>query len=157
MMRSLLLTLLLLATALATAGDVQPLLAGSTGKILAARSGKPFMLAFWSIGCAHCPQELRALGELQRRYPQLDLVLVSTDTPADATEIAATARGYGLAGNEQWVFAEDVPERLRAEIDSNWHGELPRTYLYDREHRVEAVSGVIPAKRLARWARDNAR
>jgi hypothetical protein len=53
------------------------------------------------------------------------------------------------------VFAEPVPERLRAELDPAWHGELPRTAFYDREHRVKAVSGVVSARRLESWAQEH--
>lgn len=162
MMRKLPATILLLLSALACAplagaNDVRPMLSGSLDKLLAARSGKPFVLAFWSVDCSHCPKEMRALGELKRRYPGLDLVLVSTDTPADSHEAAELARGYGLAGSEQWIFAESAPERLRAEIDNRWHGELPRTYFYDRGQRVDAVSGVVAPARLQRWAEASTR
>lgn len=139
----------------AGAAAVQPMKPGSLAGILAARQGKPFIVAYWSVACAHCPKELRALGELRRQYPRLDLVLVSTDTPADADEAGRLAAGYGLAAAEQWIFAVDAPERLRAEIDPRWHGELPRTAFYDREHRVQAVSGVIAEKRLRAWAEAN--
>ena len=30
-----------------------------------------------------------------------------------------------MANAEQWVFAEDMPERLRHEIDGRWYGEVP--------------------------------
>jgi hypothetical protein len=66
-------------------------------------------------------------------------------------------RGYGLEKSAQWIFADAMPERLRFEIDRRWHGELPRTYLYDRRHTVQAFSGLIPPEHLAQWVRDNAR
>jgi hypothetical protein len=34
---------------------------------------------------------------------------------------------------------------------------LPRTYLYDRQHVVQAFSGLVPPDRLAQWVKDNAR
>lgn len=134
----------------------RPMVPGSLATILAARAGKPFLVAYWSVSCAHCPKELRALGELKRRHPGLDIVLVSTDTPEDGAEAARLAAGYGLATAEQWVFAVDAPERLRAEIDRRWHGELPRTVFYDRDHRARGVSGVLPPQRLQAWAEANA-
>ena len=50
-----------------------------------------------------------------------------------------------------------APERLRFAIDPRWHGELPRTYLYDRAHVVQAVSGVIPPEQLTKWVKENVR
>ena len=32
-----------------------------------------------------------------------------------------------LAGAENWMFTDDFVERLRYEIDPQWHGEIPRT------------------------------
>ncbi|MFN3397186.1 MAG: hypothetical protein ACK4ZS_01480, partial [Sulfurimicrobium sp.] len=64
---------------------------------------------------------------------------------------------FGLGNTGQWIFADDMPERLRFEIDPRWHGELPRTHFYDRAHRVEVVSGVVPPPRLAAWVKANVR
>ena len=133
---------------------VRPFVTGSLAQIQTARQGKPFVLAFWSIGCTHCPAELRTLGELKRRNPKLDIVLVAADRPDDAPQTAQLANSYGLGKVEQWVFADPMPERLRFEIDRRWYGELPRTHFYDRNHRVEAVSGIVPEERLQRWIRE---
>ena len=128
---------------------------GSLDKIRLAHHGKPFILGFWSLDCSHCPEELKALGALKKLHPKLQVVLVSTDTQADATVLTQTAARHGLTRAEQWVFADPQPEKLRFEIDRRWWGELPRAYLFDAEHRSEAVSGIIPAERLARWADEN--
>lgn len=152
----LLLMLLLVFLAPAAMADttVRPFVAGSLSQIQAARQGKPFVLAFWSIGCVHCPAELKTLGELKRRHPKLDVVLVAADMPDDAPQTAQLAKSYGLGKVEQWVFADPMPERLRFEIDRRWYGELPRTHFYDRDHKVEAISGIVPEERLQQWIRE---
>jgi thiol-disulfide isomerase/thioredoxin len=155
--RFLLVLLVVGALPVSAADAVRPFVAGSLAKIVAERQGKPFLLAFWSVNCAHCPLELKALGEIRRRNPKIDIVLVAADTPDEAPLIAQLAASYGLGKVEQWVFADDMPERLRFEIDQRWHGELPRTYFYDREHGIEAVSGVIPKPRLLGWVKANVR
>lgn len=132
---------------------LRPFGVNSLSEILAARAGRPVIVSFWSISCTHCPSELKALGALRRRHPALDIVLVATDTPADAPELIEVARRHGLGGVEQWVFADPVPERLRAAIDRRWYGELPRTHFYDAAHRVSASSGVVSRQRLFDWAR----
>lgn len=136
---------------------VHPFVAGSMGQLLARYDGQPLIVSFWSITCTHCSVELKLLGEMKKRHPKLNLVLVATDTPDDSVEAAKLAESFGLGKVEQWVFADPMPERLRAEIDKRWYGELPRTYFYDREHKVEAVSGVVPKARLQQWVRENAR
>ncbi len=97
---------------------------------------------------------MKALGDLKRRHPKLEIVLVAADTPDDAQQTAQLAKSYGLGKVEQWVFADPIPERLRFEIDRRWFGELPRTHFYDHAHKVEAVSGVVPEERLQRWIRE---
>lgn len=153
-MKRLILLAGLLLTGLAHA-ELHPFVAGSLAGIERARSGKPFILTFWSAGCTHCPVELAALGELARKHPRLNIVLVATDTPAEAAELQTLASQYGLAGQAQWVFADAQPERLRHEIDRRWYGELPRTYFYDRQHRRTGKSGAIPAEQLEHWASEH--
>ena len=61
--RLLLLCALFLAVpAVASEPAVRPFVAGSLAQITAARQGKPFVLAFWSVGCTHRPAELKTLG-----------------------------------------------------------------------------------------------
>jgi thiol-disulfide isomerase/thioredoxin len=153
----LLLCLFAIAPLVSAAEAVRPFVTGSLAKIVAQRQGKPFVLAFWSVSCAHCPMELKALGEIRKRNPQVDIVLVAADTPDEAPLTAQLAASYGLGKVEQWVFADDMPERLRFEIDRRWHGELPRTHFYDREHRIEVVSGVVPKQQLLGWMKANVR
>ncbi|MBP9713078.1 MAG: redoxin domain-containing protein [Sterolibacterium sp.] len=131
---------------------VQPFVSGSLARLSAARAGHPFILTFWSIDCTHCPKELKTLAELKRQHPQVDIVLVSTDLAAPIAPLADFAAQQGLAGVEQWVFAEAQEEKLRHEIDRRWWGELPRTYFFDARHRMEGVSGLLPLGQLQRWA-----
>ncbi len=136
---------------------VHPFTVESMERIAAARQGRPFVVAFWSIGCTHCPQELKTLGELKKRHPRLDIVLVAADAPEDAPQAGAFAARFGLGQAEQWIFADDMPERLRFRIDPGWHGELPRTYFYDSAHRAEGVSGIVPPARFDAWIAANLR
>ncbi|MHB9119063.1 MAG: thioredoxin domain-containing protein [Burkholderiales bacterium] len=146
---------LLLAPSISAAEPIRPFVSGSLTNILAERQGKPFVLAFWSVTCAYCPAELKALGKIRKSHPKLDIVLVAADTPEDAPLAAEMVAGFGLGKVEQWIFADDMPERLRFEIDPRWHGELPRTHFYGRDHRVEVVSGVVPQPRLTAWMKAN--
>lgn len=152
-----LVSLLFFAPTISAEEAIHPFVAGSLAKILAARQGKPFVLALWSVTCAHCPAELVALGKIRKSHPKLDIVLVAADTPEDAPLAAEMVARSGLGKAEQWIFADDMPERLRFEIDPRWHGELPRMHFYDRGHEVEVVSGVVPQQRLAAWVNANVR
>lgn len=135
--------------------EVQPFTSGSLKKIQDERTGRPFILALWSASCTHCPEELRVLGQWVKKYPRTDIVLISTDSPAESEELSKLVQNYGLSSKQQWVFADPQPEKLRFEIDRRWYGELPRTYFFDAQHRRLATSGLIPHEQLERWIKDH--
>lgn len=123
-------------------------------KIKAQYAGRPFILGMWSVSeCSYCIDELTMLGKLARTHRSLPLVLVATDTPAQGAAMQKILTPLGLAGVDSWVFDDPVPERLRRAIDPSWYGELPRTYLYDGEHRRETIVGILSEQRLRAWLR----
>jgi thiol-disulfide isomerase/thioredoxin len=142
--------------AASAAESVRPFTVGSLDQILAPRAGKPFILVLWSLECQYCPAELKMLSELKRSHPKLDVVLIATDAVSDTPQIGARAKSYGMDKVEQWVFAEDMPERLRLEIDSRWYGEVPRTYFYNRKHQREVKTGLINKEFVEDWLARNA-
>lgn len=145
---------LLLLSLPALAGDVRPFGRDSRAAIEQAHAGKPFVLAFWSVDCAYCPEEIKHLGALVRQRPDIQLVLVSTDGMEMKSEAAAKLSEWLPNGQaERWIFASDDPDRLYFAIDRKWHGELPRTYFYDGAGGVRGVSGQVDAAWLANWAR----
>lgn len=147
----LMLALLLALVPTVYAQEIKPFVSGSLKEITSARQGKPFILGMWSLTCTHCREELVLLSGLVKKHPDLDLVLVATDTPEEGEAISATLRQSGLGGAEAWVFADPFAERLCFEIDPKWHGELPRTYLYDPSHKAQASSGKLDALLMERW------
>jgi len=145
------LALALLLALPAMAQEIRPFVSGSIKEITAARQGKPFILGMWSLTCTHCREELSLLSGMAKKYPNLDLVLIAADTPEESEAIGAALRQSGLGSAQAWVFADPFADRLRFEIDRKWHGELPRTYLYDSAHAVTAISGKLDRQRLERW------
>lgn len=134
----------------AAAQEVRPFGRGSLAEIEAARGARPFVLTLWSLTCSHCAEELTLLARLAARYPDVNVVLVSTDGPDAADAIDATVLHHGLDRAESWVFA-DFAERLRYEIDPRWYGELPRTYLYRPGEERRTLVGRVNAQRLESW------
>lgn len=139
--------LLALGLSAVAAQDLRPFTPQSLAQISAARSGRPFVLVFWSLDCAQCQEELAELG----RRPTENLVLVSTDTPAQRDAIRARLARYGLSGAEAWVFADEFGERLRAAVDRAWFGELPRSYFYAADGTRLGLSGRLAPALLDRW------
>ena len=139
----------------AAAESIRPFTSGSLEQVLASRPNKPFILVLWSLDCQYCPTELKMLSELEKSHPGLDVVLIATDTIDDMPQLADRAANYGTAKFEQWVFAEDMPERLRQEIDGRWYGEVPRTYFYDQKHQRTVKMGLINRSRVEEWLARN--
>lgn len=138
--------------------QTQPLKRGSFKQIVAAHAGKPFIVAMWSLSCAHCGADLEIFERLANKYPQFNLVLISTDSPEQDADIKRTLVKYQLKPAakrqgkvESWVFADSYTERLRFEIDSQWYGELPRTYFYDAGGKATAISGVLDEAKTEQW------
>lgn len=142
--------LALSATPLA-AQEIKLFESGSLNRIVAPRQSRPFVLALWSLSCPHCQDELALLGETAKASPNLDIVLISTDTPDEAEAVSSVLKRHGLGRAEAWVFADAFAERLRHEIDREWRGELPRTYLYGADGSVDAVTGKLTPRRLKQW------
>jgi thiol-disulfide isomerase/thioredoxin len=135
------------------AQELKPFVKGSMKSLFDARQGKPFIVGFWSLSCAHCRDELVLLGELTRKYPKMEVVLVSTDTPEEGEAVVATLKQASLQRAEAWVFADQFADRLHFEVDRKWRGELPRTYLYDAAHNATAFSGKLDPQQLEQWVR----
>lgn len=149
------LTVLSLApTPTLAAQEIKPLVRGSYQQIVAARHGKPFIVNFWSLSCSYCKVELAMLKKLARKYPRLDLVLISTDTPEEEKSVSATLAKFSLGKAEAWVFADSYTERLRFEVDRKWQGELPRTYFFSAKGEVNAISGELEQKEVEQWIKE---
>jgi thiol-disulfide isomerase/thioredoxin len=131
--------------------EPRPFVQGSMKEVAGVHAGKPFILAFWSLSCVHCKANLELFGKLLQRYPQMPLVLVSTDSPEEGATIKVTLEKYGLDKPQTWVFADRFVERLYFEIDRRWRGELPRTYLYEASHQARTLTGKLDMAETERW------
>jgi thiol-disulfide isomerase/thioredoxin len=111
------------------------------------------IVAFWSLDCNYCLDELSTLGEFVKQHPKVKLVLVNTDGLSTAKEVVKAMKQMRLPVTyEAWQFSEPDEERLRYSVDKTWYGELPRTYYYSQSHQVKAVSGSPDLGWLKSWA-----
>lgn len=130
---------------------VKPFDAGSLAAIREAQRGRPFLVAFWSLHCAPCKDDLALLTALHARYPQVAIFLVAADGPNEHAEVARYLAQFRLGRIEAWAFADDFAERIRYAVDPEWRGELPRAYFFDAGHRSTGHSGVLDAAELEAW------
>jgi thiol-disulfide isomerase/thioredoxin len=146
-----LLCAVMLASSHALALDIKPFDSATPAAIARAHAGKPYVMVLWSLYCDPCREEMHQWGELQRRHPEVPILLVSTDglgARALTEKYLATQK---LGRVQAWIFSDEFTERVRHAVDPAWRGELPRTYLYDRAHRAVARSGKIPAREISDW------
>jgi hypothetical protein len=142
---------LILASSHALALEIKPFDSATPAAISRAHAGRPYILVLWSLYCDPCREEMRQWGDLQRRHPEVPILLVSTD----ALQARALTERYlatqKLGRVQLWMFSDEFTERVRHAIDPAWRGELPRTYLFDRAHRAVARSGKVPAREISDW------
>lgn len=135
------------------ADQLKPFVADSRVQIEKAHQGQPMIVAFWSLDCSYCLDELSTLGEFVKQHPKVKLVLVNTDGLSTAKEVVKAMKQIRLPVTyEAWQFSEPDEERLRYSVDKAWYGELPRTYFYNQSHQVKAVSGSPDLVWLKSWA-----
>lgn len=134
------------------ADTIKPFASSSRQAIEQSHRSQAFILAFWSLDCLYCLDELSLLADVLRQHTRVKLILVSTDGQSSAKQIQQTLNKIKLPANvELWQYAESDEEKLRYSIDKQWYGELPRTYYYDSMHQVTAISGKPEQKWLHQW------
>jgi hypothetical protein len=122
---------------------LKPFVAGSYQQLLDSNANKPFMLVIWSITCSSCLKDMALLNTMHKANPAVNMVMLATDDASATDDIQKILAKNDLAGLENWLFADENPQKLRYEIDPKWYGELPRTYFLNKKHEREGVSGVL--------------
>ena len=105
-------------------------------------------MALWSLDCPSCYKELAMLAE-ERKQRNFNLVLISVDGEEGRGEVEAVISKYKLTNVDNWLFEEHSSQSLRYEIDPLWYGEVPRSYLFDKTHQRQGVSGVLKKEQLS--------
>lgn len=141
----------MLLMCVASADAPKPFAADTPAALAKRFSGKPYVLAFWSVDCPHCQGELSLIAKLLRERPGLPLLLVSVDAPELSPQVNARLNELGLGEADNWQFADARAERLRFVVDRKWRGELPRSYLFTGGRQTQAVSGALDEAALRRW------
>ena len=114
---------------------------GSYQQILNNNKEQPFMLAVWSVSCSSCLKEMEQLSKLHKKFPQLDIIMLSVDDLSEKHTVDKILQEHGVADLESWIFADPNLQKLRFEIDPGWYGELPRTYFFNSSHDGKGISG----------------
>ena len=142
---------LVLATP-ALARGIETFEQGSFAAVQNRHADSVVLLVIWSIECSHCKHDLARISERLRERPDLRVELIATDPPALRDAVRSTLKELGLAGAPSWQFGPAPAPRLRAAIDPEWFGELPRSYLLGPDGTRMGISGRLPEAALDHWA-----
>jgi len=115
----------------------------------------PFLMVMWSLDCPPCIKELSMLGSVYKAHPDLNLVLVSTDSIARADDINQLLKKSGLSSIDSRVFSDASVQHLRYAIDPAWYGELPRSYFHKQDKTRKAISGLLDMNLVVSWLKVN--
>jgi thiol-disulfide isomerase/thioredoxin len=158
MKRVLLALLLAVAAHQASADEVRPFVRGSWGEILRAHAGQPTVVHVWGLTCGPCRVEMPQWGKLLGERDDLRLVTVHADlVPGEPTAVAAMLRRTGLARAENWNFSDGFVERLRFEIDPQWQGQIPITFLIAADGSTTPIEGMADPADIRAWLDDQAK
>ncbi len=116
---------------------------GSYQQILRENAAQPFVLVIWSLDCPSCIKDMKVLSDIRSSHPDIKIVMLSTDEPANTAEVKNMLARNRLNDLDSWIFGSDDAQKLRYEIDSSWFGELPRTYFYNATHNRIGKSGAM--------------
>ena len=116
---------------------------GSYQQILRENAGQAFVLAIWSVDCPSCIKDMTVLSQIRQSHPNLKIIMLSTDEPANTSEAKNILARHQLNDLENWIFGSDDAQKLRYEIDPSWYGELPRTYFFSSAHSRIGKSGAL--------------
>jgi len=102
-------------------------------------AGRPLLINFWATWCVPCREEFPDLVKLRAAYPadKLGFALISLDDPSDiAGSVPAFLAEMRATDFASYLLNADDSDAAINLIDPTWHGELPATFLFDRQGKV---------------------
>jgi len=114
--------------------------------------GKQWLMLLWSVDCPACFKELAVIQQLQHQQDNLAVVIINTDANNETTqERIEIIEKFGLSHVSNFHFLDGKSEQSRYIIDSNWYGELPRSYFVESNGNFHGKSGLIKPAIIAQW------
>jgi thiol-disulfide isomerase/thioredoxin len=116
----------------------------------ASPKGHDKVVHLWASWCTPCIAELPALlTELRKRQERVEVVFLSLDSDAKASQAAALLRkNGGVPGVSARASSSSAQAAIRT-FDPSWDGSLPTTYLVSREgHLAVAQRGITELEPL---------
>jgi thiol-disulfide isomerase/thioredoxin len=120
--------------------DVREINLDGLKKILARDSGdkRPLLLNFWATWCDPCREEFPDLVKLDADYKDkaLNFIAISLDDITDIKSEVPKFLNQMKATMPVVLLNVKDPEPAIKVVDATWDGQLPATFLYDKDGKV---------------------
>ena len=127
---------------LAGSDVLKPYQTGDWKVITKSANGSPIAIHFWGVTCPACVKEMPQWGQFIKNNPNAKVVFIQVDDVSqDSMKKMLSKAGLDKANN--YYVAAPFDERLRFEIDPQWHGETPTTIMIDKNGKVTRKTGLI--------------
>ena len=99
---------------------------------------RPLLVNFWATWCDPCREEFPDLVKLDADYPskRLNFVAVSLDDISDIKTAVPKFLKEMNATMPVVLLNVNDPEPAIHAVDEKWDGQLPATFLYDKDGKV---------------------
>ena len=144
-----LLCALLAVTAVSAQQLPDVMVENAEGKMISAREvaqGKPAIIAYWSIACKPCIQELNAINDaLEEWREEADFVVIAVST--DDARLKASAKAISKARGWEFVCLFDENQTLKRAMNVSL---TPQSFVVDANGNIVAShSGYTPGSEEA--------
>ena len=120
--------------------DPQVIDAQGYAKLVQQHRGKPLLVNFWATWCEPCRDEYPMLNELAKEYAPKGLRVLGVNSDQDGDLILMRrfmARYKPVFPNYRKKPGKPEEEaEFNQAVLSDWRGELPATFIYDKDGRL---------------------
>jgi thiol-disulfide isomerase/thioredoxin len=133
--------------AVADSTTLRPYQAGDWKAITKAANGAPLAIHFWGVTCPACVKEMPQWGQFIKNNPNAKVIFIQVDDVSQDS-IRKMLNKAGLDRANNYYIAAPFDERLRYEIDPQWHGETPTTITMDKNGKTTRKTGAVDFQKL---------
>jgi thiol-disulfide isomerase/thioredoxin len=132
---------------LADNAPLKPYQTGDWKTITKSGNSAPLVIHFWGVTCPACVKEMPQWGQFIKNNPNTKVVFIQVDDVSqDSMKKMLNKAGLDKANN--YYVAVPFDERLRFEIDPQWHGETPTTIAIDKNGKATRKTGLVDFQKL---------
>ena len=141
------LSLSITGLAIADTAPLKSYQAGDWRSITKAANGVPLAVHFWGVTCPACVKEMPQWGQFLKSNPNAKVVFIQVDD-VSPDSIKKMLNKAGLDNANNYYVSTPFDERLRFEIDPQWHGETPTTIVIDKSGKGTRRTGLVDFQNL---------